>query len=681
MSLFGALSASLTSLTAQSAAVNSISNNIANLSTTGFKATSVSFATLVTGNVGGGVLQGFRNNIDSQGSIESTGNATDLAIQGSGFFVAQNISGEIVYTRAGSYRTDANGNLVNEAGYKLMGWPLDSEGRLPGVAGNTTHRTSNQDAGSLVPVSTASITGTASPTTAITAKINLKAEEEILEGAGDTTSFATTGYNNNIASDSVIAPSGAGMAIGETFTITAGGGGSVTYTYGGFAESNDITAGIGGATTANDTMSGFTDGDAFTITPSPASAFDPITFTFQTTPTSDSNEFSNLNELAQLINSKDGLTARVANNRLYVAPTTIGHTLDFTEVGAGTIVASLGISDTTSTASTFSNLDQLAALINTSQDFKASISSPSGGASLKVYNIDPTDTITFTDSIAGDDILDDLGLTSTAISAVYDATASNPHKTMASGNIPADFSRTITIFTSLGESLDLRLAFSKIADGENLAEGGQTWAVELYAPDASDVQISNRTDGLLASGTVVFDGNGNLISKSTNFDNISIDPTGGASEQTISLNLGSVDSTDGLSQYAGQYSIDELSQNGFPTGRLQSLDIDAQGFVTAIFDNSLTSKVYKLPLAFFSNPNGLTPEVGNAYSASGAAGEVTFGQVGDASVGTIVPSALEVSTAEIGQELTTMILSQQTYSASANVLRKVTELFERLENL
>ena len=91
--------------------------------------------------------------------------------------------------------------------------------------------------------------------------------------------------------------------------------------------------------------------------------------------------------------------------------------------------------------------------------------------------------------------------------------------------------------------------------------------------------------------------------------------------------------------------------------------------------------MYKLPVANFSNPNGLTPEVGNAYSANTSAGEVSLQQVGDASVGSIVPSALEVSTAEIGNELTQLIITQQAYSASTNVLRKVTELFEELRNL
>lgn len=684
MSLFGALSASLTSLTAQSSAVNAISNNIANLNTTGFKSTSVSFSTLVTGNIGGGVLQGSRNDIDSQGAIESTGVGTDLAIQGSGFFTVQDVSGTgVLYTRAGSFRTDDSGNLVNEAGYTLMGWPLDSQGRLPGASGNE-NTTSNQDLDSLTSISTSSITGTASETTQITAKVNLKAEEAILQGPGDTVSFVSTGYNSGISSTQVIAPNG-NMASGDQITITPGEGTAVTYTYAGFEDSFDITdTAIGGASTPSETMSGFSDGDAFTITPNPSSSFDAVTFEYQTSPDTNNNEFSNMNELAQIINDVDGITARVANNTLYIAPENPDLGLTFADVSASGLVAAFDFSDIGTGSERFATLAQLADLINNSADFEATLNNPTNNSSLLIYNVDPTDTITFSDDVTGNDMLDDFGLTTSAIAATYDATSTSPYKTMASGNIAADFSRTITIYTSLGQGLDLRMAFVKIADASN---GGQTWAAELYAADPDDVTVSGRTDGLLASGTVSFNGDGSLFSVSDELaDAISVTPSGGAETQSVTLNLGTAGSvgigqTDGLSQFAGQYSVDELSQNGFPTGRLQSLQIDAQGFVTAIFDNSLTSQVYKLPVAYFSNPNGLTPESGNAYSASNQAGEVTLGQVGDAAVGTIVPSALEVSTAEIGNELTNLIISQQAYSASANVLRKVTELFERLENL
>ncbi len=691
MSLFGALSASLTSLTAQSKAVNVISNNISNLNSTGFKSTNVSFSTLVAGTIGGGVLDSLRQNVDAQGAIQSTGVGTDLAVQGNGFFSVQDTAGNTLFTRAGSFRTNSSGELVNEAGYVLMGWPLDSESRLPGESGNTTYTRSAQDLVSLVPISTSSITGTASPTTAITAKINLRAEEDILEGPNGTVNLLSLANTNNNGSD-IIVPSG--FARGATFSVATGTGSTFPFTYGGFAISDDINAGsgIGGVTNANAAFvsAPFVDGAAFTVSVDGSVVG---TYTFRANPNANINEFRSLGGLADLIDSTEGLQARISNGTLYVSPDDANSSMAFADLASSGVVTALGMDDAAdnfavdSTGSRFASLTNLADAINTlgNGEISASVLNPTGNSTLKIINVDPTDTLTFTDSLAGDNMLAEFQLSSSQVAAVYEAVA-NTGKNMASGAIPSDFSRTITVYTSLGEALDLRLAFVKIQDDDN----GQVWATELYAadPDAVSNSVSTyKNDGLLSYGTIAFNGDGSLKSISGPIGSpIDIDPAGGASTQSVSLRLGTAGDigqgkADGLSQFAGQYSVDTLSQNGFPTGRLQALQIDANGFVTAIFDNSLSSKVYKLPLAFFSNPNGLTQESGNAFATNSNAGAVTLGQVGDASVGTIVPGALEVSTAEIGYELTKLIVSQQAYGASANVLRKVTELFDELKQI
>jgi flagellar hook protein FlgE len=691
MSLFGATNAALSGLNASSTAVNVISNNIANLSTTGYKSTSVLFSSLVTGDVGGGVLESTRTNISAQGSIESSDNGTDLAIQGSGFFAVRDDSGSLLYTRAGSFRPDSTGNLVNEAGYILQGWPLDSQGNLPGE-GTNPNRTSSQDSDSLVDISTATITGTASPTTQISTKINLRAEEALLEGAGDATNFTGSTENAGIGQNDTIIPTN-NMAVGDIFSITTNntnGGGTDIFTYGGFAESDAITAGIGGATNINTVFTtDFTDGEAFTIDVPNISDFDPVTFTFQSDPNLAANEFSTFSELQQIINDTEGLNARISSTGImYIAPDDAQDGLTFANVGAGDLLTQLGLDDATDnitpTTNVFASLSNLANLINQTDTVTARITSPSSNSSLNINNIDSTFSIAFSDDLAGNDLLTEFGLGTASIEAVYDPTVAptgsgtlDQYKSMASGNISPDFSRTLTVFTQLGESLDLRIAFAKIRD----TDSEQTWAAELFAANPDDV-TSSREDGLLGFGTVSFNGDGTLASVSSGLSGeISIDPSGGATAQLVTLDLGELGTNEGLSQFAGQFAVDELSQDGFPTGRLQSLDIDSEGFVTAIFDNSLTSRVYKLPLVDFPNPNGLTQESGNAYSANSAAGEATLGQVGDASVGTIVPSALEVSTADIGEQLTNLIVAQQAYSAAANVLSKVGELFTALESI
>ena len=131
MSLFGTLNTSVSGMSAQASKLSAIGDNIANASTTGYKRATTEFETLLghqaTSNYeSGGVQSRVRYAVSEQGTVSSTTSTTDLAIQGNGFFVVQSSSGAVAMTRAGSFVKDDSGNLVNSAGYKLMGYDLSS---------------------------------------------------------------------------------------------------------------------------------------------------------------------------------------------------------------------------------------------------------------------------------------------------------------------------------------------------------------------------------------------------------------------------------------------------------------------------------------------------------------------------------------------------------------------------
>ena len=133
MSINGALRTSVSGMNAQGNRLSAVSDNIANQSTTGYKKADVEFSTLVLDGGGtdyssGSVMSQTRRNVSAQGSIIGTSSATDIAIQGNGFFVVQDPNGGQAYTRAGAFvqRYDANAQatyLVNSAGYRLTGQP------------------------------------------------------------------------------------------------------------------------------------------------------------------------------------------------------------------------------------------------------------------------------------------------------------------------------------------------------------------------------------------------------------------------------------------------------------------------------------------------------------------------------------------------------------------------------
>src|SRR3984893_15947403 len=154
MGIFDALNTAVGGLQAQSFALQKISGNIANASTTGYKGIGTSFEDLIpdatspSRQVAGGVTAFAQATITNQGTVSTTTVATNMAINGDGFFSVQKSSGTVDnvpiftgvtdYTRRGDFQTNANGNLVNGAGYYLMGVAVDAKtgnplGNIPQV--------------------------------------------------------------------------------------------------------------------------------------------------------------------------------------------------------------------------------------------------------------------------------------------------------------------------------------------------------------------------------------------------------------------------------------------------------------------------------------------------------------------------------------------------------------------
>lgn len=140
MSFSGLFAVGLSGVNAYANSLESISQNIANTQTTGYKRAQTDFSTLVTslsadgGAIqGGGVASTVRTNFSEQGAITRTGSSTDLAIAGDGFFVvseAADGSQPNVLTRSGGFSALENGDLVNDAGYFLRGAPISDNGNV-----------------------------------------------------------------------------------------------------------------------------------------------------------------------------------------------------------------------------------------------------------------------------------------------------------------------------------------------------------------------------------------------------------------------------------------------------------------------------------------------------------------------------------------------------------------------
>lgn len=127
MSLYGMMRTGVSGMNAQANRLSTTADNIANSGTTGYKRASTEFSSLIipsaTGNyTSGGVTTNVRYATSQQGDLRYTTSASDLAINGDGFFVVEDPSGSPFLTRAGSFVPDSQGRLVNAAGFYLMGY-------------------------------------------------------------------------------------------------------------------------------------------------------------------------------------------------------------------------------------------------------------------------------------------------------------------------------------------------------------------------------------------------------------------------------------------------------------------------------------------------------------------------------------------------------------------------------
>ena len=130
--MFTSFSTALSALNAHTTAIDVVGNNLANLNTTGFKISVVSFHDLVTQSLGAGLGEtqvgfGVGRPVTlrqfSQGPIKTTNGALDAAIQGDGFLIVkQPVSNAVVYTRGGNLQVDKDGNLLTSTSQRLQGW-------------------------------------------------------------------------------------------------------------------------------------------------------------------------------------------------------------------------------------------------------------------------------------------------------------------------------------------------------------------------------------------------------------------------------------------------------------------------------------------------------------------------------------------------------------------------------
>ncbi|CUW37242.1 putative Flagellar hook protein FlgE [Magnetospirillum sp. XM-1] len=155
-------------------------------------------------------------------------------------------------------------------------------------------------------------------------------------------------------------------------------------------------------------------------------------------------------------------------------------------------------------------------------------------------------------------------------------------------------------------------------------------------------------------------------------------PNGTGADQRVNWFVGNTSQADGMTQLGGTYQLAYLTQNGAKFGNFSGVSVGTDGVVTALFDNGVRRPVFQIPVATFTNPNGLESLTGNSWIETNTSGTYTLRVANNAGAGSVQSASLEASTVDIGSEFTTMIVTQRAYSAAAKIITTADQMLDEL---
>jgi flagellar hook protein FlgE len=273
----------------------------------------------------------------------------------------------------------------------------------------------------------------------------------------------------------------------------------------------------------------------------------------------------------------------------------------------------------------------------------------------------------------------------------YDPTTNS----MAAGGVTPDFSIQLPVSDSKGSKQTFELDLLK-SDTPN------QWYAELVANPPGAVSVApgvpagqvasgiiaftptgqydpTNSTGIFASNTPTLSLGASSAAAPTTAGQVNWDPSLGDAAQNITFTFGG--SGAGLTQFDSPSTVQSIAANGTTFGNLASVEVGSNGAVTAIFDNGVTREVAQIAVATVPNADGMTAEPGNAYTISNQSGTATLKIPGQGGAGTISPSTLEASTVDLSTEFTSLIQTQQAYSAASKIITTSNQMLTDLMNI
>jgi flagellar hook protein FlgE len=232
-------------------------------------------------------------------------------------------------------------------------------------------------------------------------------------------------------------------------------------------------------------------------------------------------------------------------------------------------------------------------------------------------------------------------------------------ETAAGGTAP---SSPVTVYDSLGSKHTLTVSYTKAA-----SPAVNTWNYTVTVPSA-DVVAGTTGDTTVGTGTLIFNGSGQLDTANSTIGAISIPTLAGGA--TAPLNISGPFGTAAnptITQTALASATSATTTDGFASGTLKTFTVEPDGTINGTFTGGAGSTIAlgQVAVASFANNQGLTSVGSNNYQATAASGQAVIGQAGTGGRGTVIGGNVEQSNVDIATEFAKLIVAQQAYSANA----------------
>lgn len=229
----------------------------------------------------------------------------------------------------------------------------------------------------------------------------------------------------------------------------------------------------------------------------------------------------------------------------------------------------------------------------------------------------------------------------------------------------------VTAYDVSGAPVNLQFRWAK-TDAASLGAGHTDRWNLFYQVDPGATGTASAWQNANQNFTFLPNGQMNPVIASLNLNNVVVD---GIDIGTVSMNFGS----GGITQFAdtnGNVQVNQIQQDGFPAGQLQSVSISDRGRVVGNYSNGRNIDLAEVTLATFNGANFLKRIDGGAFEATDESGLALYG-----AGGRIVGSSLEGSNTDIGDEFTKLIVTQQAYSANTRVITTSNQMVQDLLNM